>query len=325
VGIGQTLCIMVVATYYSSIMAITMRYLVDSFSAVLPWSECNPMWNVSCYPSSGSMKGSNITWTNDTKSSAELYFLKDVLHAKETIDDGIGMPNWNLVFFLVLSWTLVFLILFKGIKHSGKAAYVTGIAPFVFLVIFLIRALTLPGAFKGIAYFFTPKWEDILTPKVWFNACTQVFFTLNVFFVNVIMYASYNKFEHNIHRDSNIVTTLDTFTSILVGSITFGIVGHLSHELDKPIEKVFRGGPGLVFVTYPETIAKFKVLPQLFSVMFFLMLYILALGSLLAITSSAITVIRDRFKKVKDWQAALGFAVYGCIFGSLYTTPVSYI
>ena len=75
VGIGQTLCIMVVATYYSSIMAITLRYIFDSFSTVLPWSECNPNWTVPCYPSSGMGIGANHTWSNGTKSSAELYFL----------------------------------------------------------------------------------------------------------------------------------------------------------------------------------------------------------------------------------------------------------
>jgi solute carrier family 6 amino acid transporter-like protein 5/7/9/14 len=74
VGIGQTLCIMAVATYYSSIMAITLRYLFYSLSDKLPWSECNPNWNVSCYPSSGT-RDLNITWDGNTKSSAELFFL----------------------------------------------------------------------------------------------------------------------------------------------------------------------------------------------------------------------------------------------------------
>lgn len=176
-----------------------------------------------------------------------LFNRREVLHAKDNIDDGIGMPNWTLVGFLILSSAIVFLILFKGIRTSGKASYVTGVAPFIFLIVFLIRSLTLPGAMDGIRYFFTPKWEDILKPSVWFQACTQVFFTLNVFFVNVIMCASYNKFEHNIYRDSNIVTTLDTFTSILVGCITFGIVGHLAHELKvDDISKVFQGGPGKI-------------------------------------------------------------------------------
>lgn len=75
VGVGQTLCIMAVATYYSSIMAITLRYLFYSFSSVLPWSECNPQWTEPCYPSSGSGNVANSTWGNNTKSSAELYFL----------------------------------------------------------------------------------------------------------------------------------------------------------------------------------------------------------------------------------------------------------
>lgn len=128
---------------------------------------------------------------------------------------------------------------------SGKASYITGIAPFIFLAIFLIRALTLEGAWDGIEYLIYPRWKELLHPKVWYEACTQVFFTLNVFFVNVIMYASYNKFEHNIHRDSNIVTTLDTLTSIVVGSITFAIIGHLAHELNvKDIETVIKPGPG---------------------------------------------------------------------------------
>ncbi|KAG5670418.1 hypothetical protein PVAND_000684 [Polypedilum vanderplanki] len=319
VGLGQMICLAMVATYYSAIVAIILYFLIVSFFPTLPWSECKDYWDVPCYSSSGS--NSNITWNNNTKSSAELYFLKDVLNARDTLEDGIGLPNWNLVGLLVFSWTIMFILLFKGVRITGKASYVTGTAPFIFLAIFFIRAITLEGSYEGIAYFFKPKWNDILKPKVWFEACTQVFFTLNVFFVNVIMCASYNRFEHKIQRDSAIVTTLDTFTSLLVGSITFGIVGHLSHELNRPIKEVFRGGPGLVFVTYPETIAKFKFWPQFFSVMFFLMLFILSFGSLLATSLSAMTVIRDRFKRIKDWQAALGFAIFGTIFGCFYTTP----
>jgi solute carrier family 6 amino acid transporter-like protein 5/7/9/14 len=209
----------------------------------------------------------------------------------------------------------------KGIKVSGKASYVTGLAPFFFLIIFLIRALTLPGALNGIAYFFTPNWSKILEPKVWFEAVTQVFFSLNVFCANLIMYASYNKFEHNIYRDSNIITTIDTFTSILAGCITFGIAGYLAHELGvEDVGKVLKGGPGLVFMTYAETISKFKFFPQLFSVLFFFMLFILGMGSLFAMTSSVITVIREQFKFVKNWHAALVYAIFGIIFGSFYTT-----
>lgn len=229
----------------------------------------------------------------------------------------------NLVGFLILAWAIVFFILFKGIRTSGKFSYVTGIAPFIFLIIFLIRALTLPGAFEGIKYFFTPDWKAFGKSEIWYAACTQLFFSLNVFFANIVMYSSYNKFTHNIKRDAHIVTTLDTFTSLLAGCITFGIAGHLAHELKQEIPKVLKGGPGLVFITYAETISKFSVLPQFFSIMFFFMLFILGMGSLIAMTSCVITVVRDKFKGVKTWHAALGYSIFGVLVGMLYTTPVS--
>lgn len=77
------------------------------------------------------------------------------------------------------------------------------------------------------------------------------------------MYASYNRFGHNIKRDANIVTTLDTFTSLLSGVIIFGILGNLAHELGTTdIQSVVKGGTGLAFISYPDAIAKFKFVPQ---------------------------------------------------------------
>ena len=47
-----------------------------------------------------------------------------------------------------------------------------------------------------------------------------------------------------------IVTTLDTFTSLLAGFTIFGILGNLAHNLgEKDISKVVKtGGSGLVSV-----------------------------------------------------------------------------
>ena len=52
---------------------------------------------------------------------------------------------------------LVYLCIIKGITESPAVIYVTAIYPYVVLVIFFIRALTLPGMEDGIAYLFTPK------------------------------------------------------------------------------------------------------------------------------------------------------------------------
>jgi Sodium:neurotransmitter symporter family len=61
-----------------------------------------------------------------------------------------------------------------------------------------------------------------------------------------------------------IVTTLDTFTSLLGGFTIFGILGNLAYNVgEKDISKVVKsGGSGLAFISYPDAIAKFTFVPQ---------------------------------------------------------------
>lgn len=72
IGVGQVLATCFVTTYYASLMGLTIRYFLASFSDPLPWSMCKEEWNVSCIDSS--LKALNISDVLP-KSSAELYFL----------------------------------------------------------------------------------------------------------------------------------------------------------------------------------------------------------------------------------------------------------
>lgn len=209
-----------------------------------------------------------------------------------------------------------------GVRSAGKVSYFLALFPYVVITILLVRACTLPGAINGIIYFLKPQWDKILDPKVWYAAVTQCFFSLSICFGNIIMYSSYNKFRHNVHRDATIVTTIDTFTSLLAGCTIFGILGHLAHVVGSDdVGSVVKPGAGLAFISYPEAIAKFDVVPQAFSVLFFLMLFVLGIGSNVAMTSCVMTVIRDQFPKVKNWQAATAIAICGVALGSIYVTP----
>uniref|UniRef100_A0A1A9VQ62 Sodium-dependent nutrient amino acid transporter 1 n=1 Tax=Glossina austeni TaxID=7395 RepID=A0A1A9VQ62_GLOAU len=124
----------------------------------------------------------------------------------------------------------------------------------------------------------------------------QCFVSLTVYFDAIIVYASYNKFDHNVYRDATIITGLDTFTSLLAGCTIFGITGHLAHEIGTDdIGSVVKGGAGLAFISYPKAIAKFQSLPKIFSVLFFIMLFILGVGSNMGIVSRKGAAIKDNF------------------------------
>lgn len=82
IGYGQLIGTICVATYYCSLMAITLFYLINSFTSDLPWAECNDEWNETlierelvCVPS----KSTDFVAPNDTAtaSSSELYFTYD--------------------------------------------------------------------------------------------------------------------------------------------------------------------------------------------------------------------------------------------------------
>lgn len=95
-------------------------------------------------------------------------FIRDVvlnLH-RNGLADGIFAPDWKLSLCLLGSWIILFLVLVKGVKSSGKAAYFTALFPYIVIFILLIRGVTLPGALEGMRFFISPQWEKILDPSV---------------------------------------------------------------------------------------------------------------------------------------------------------------
>lgn len=84
------------------------------------------------------------------------------------LNNGIGAPILNLSLFLLFAWMVIAAVLIKGIKSSGKASYFLALFPYAIIIVLLIRALTLEGAWNGIIYFIKPRWDKILEPSVCF-------------------------------------------------------------------------------------------------------------------------------------------------------------
>lgn len=323
-GYGQAFAAACVVSYYCALMGLTLYYLAASFQSELPWTYCQIEWEGQCIPSKGS--GGNASapnaGNNTLRSSAELYFRKIVLNEYESIEDGIGTPSWQLVICLFLSWATIFGVLSGGVKSTGKAVYFLAIFPYVVMIVLLIRSVTLEGALNGILFFVTPDWDKLWQPKVWYAAITQCFFSLSVCFGPILTYSSYSNFRHNLGRDVMIVTTLDTFTSLIAGCTIFGILGNLAHEMGSDdISKVVRGGTGLAFISYPEALSRFEVVPQLFSVLFFVMMYVLGAGSAVALCGAVFSILCDHFPNVKHWQLVAVVSIVGFAVSIVYVTP----
>eukprot|EP00088_Acartia_fossae_P008707 TRINITY_DN14178_c0_g1_i3.p1 TRINITY_DN14178_c0_g1~~TRINITY_DN14178_c0_g1_i3.p1 ORF type:complete len:613 (-),score=105.30 TRINITY_DN14178_c0_g1_i3:264-2102(-) len=319
-GVGTVIISFFLSTYYNVILAWTLFYLGSSFQDPLPWMSCENEWNTeSCYSVYGNttipqeyetspgcddgLDSDNCTISfipagNVTSSSTQEFFDHRVLGLTEGITE-MGNLRLELFGLLFLAWVIVYLCLWKGVALTGKIVQVTALVPCLLLIAFAIRGVTLPGADKGLIFFFKPDWSKIGDPKVWVNAASQVFNSIGIAFGSLIAFSSYNKFKGPVLRDTLIVTFVDAVVSMVCGIAVFSVLGNLAHEQGKEVNEVVTEGPGLVFVVFPYALSKMP-LPQVWSVIFFTMLLFLGIDSQFATVEVIITSLKDGFKDLED-------------------------
>ncbi|KAL3980872.1 peroxin-5 [Sarotherodon galilaeus] len=217
-GVASMLVSFLIGLFYNMILAWILWYFFHSFQSPLPWRDCPVNLNHTGY------------LTECEKSSAVNYFwYHETLNITPNIDTS-GSLQWWLVLCLASAWCIVYICFIRGIETIGKAIYATATFPYLVLTIFLIRALTLPGANDGLIYLFTPNWETLKNPKVWLDAATQIFFSLSLAFGGLIAFSSYNPQKNNCERDALIVGCVNSFTSIYASIPIFAILGFKANE-----------------------------------------------------------------------------------------------
>jgi len=219
-----------------------------------------------------------------------------------------GSPQWEVIGCLALSWTLVAITLVKGMQSYGKVVYFITLFPYIVLTTFLIMGLQQDGFATGITdYYLNPDWERLYTDfDIWVDACTQIFYTLGVANGAHILLSSYNSFNSNCHRDAVLIGVANSLTSFYAGFIVFGTLGMLAEHNGVAIEDVITQGEGLVFQVYPEAIAQLPV-PPLFNFLFFLMLSLLAMSSVVGTWEPIVGAILDEFPKLRSYRTSVYF------------------
>ena len=123
----------------------------------------------------------------------------------------------------------------------------------------------------------------------------------------VITLSSYNKFQRNCHRDAVIIAIGNSVTSFFSGFVVFSILGYMANISDKQVKDVFAPGPGLAFIVYPEVVSRIPG-SQFWSLLFFLMLITLALGSIFGAFETVITALSDQWPVLRAFKPQLVLA-----------------
>ncbi|CAI6364685.1 unnamed protein product [Macrosiphum euphorbiae] len=295
-GVGYAICLidMYMGMYYNTVISWALYYLFSSMRSELPWTSCDNPWNtLNCTPVT------NLSaLTNVSTSPAKEFFERSVLeqHRADGLD-RIGPIKWSLALCLLAVFLLVYFSLWKGVRSTGMAVWVTSLAPYVVLFMLLFQGISLPGAGEGIRYYLTPQWHKLVNTKVWIDAASQVFFSLGPGFGTLLALSSYNKFNNNCYWDAILTSSINFLTSFLAGFVIFTMLGYMAHVQNKSISEVGTEGPGLVFIVYPEAIAMMTG-SVMWALIFFLLLITLGLDSTFGGLEAIITGLCDEYPNV---------------------------
>jgi len=198
------------------------------------------------------------------KSSGELTVMFDSFRS-----ESLRPALWFSVFMLATS-AIVWGGVRKGIEKSTKI-----MMPllFVILILMCIKALTLPGAGKGIEFLFRPDFSKI-TGNTVLMALGQAFFSLSIGMGTLITYGSYIPKDNKLGSTAVQVSMIDLLVAVLAGVAIFPAVFAFGISPSS--------GESLTFIVLPGIFQQMTG-GMIFSFAFFVLLAIAALTSTISV------------------------------------------
>jgi NSS family neurotransmitter:Na+ symporter len=286
----------IIVTFYTVILAYCFSFLYFSVQGILT--------------------GGELPWTAhgvEGVKKAEQFFYDTYLGRTEGA--ALGSIRWNIFWPpLVLTWFVMYLCIFRGVKLVGKIVWLTVPLPWLMLLILTVRGLTLHGSMQGLSYYLNPDWSQLVKATTWRYAFGQAFFSLSLAFGGVmITYASFLHRKSDLNNNAAIIALSDFGTSFVAGLAVFATLGGMAFvtaQAGAPVavEKVAEGGPGLAFVAFPYALAQLPY-SAWFSFVFFFALVTLGIDSAFSITESVLAAIVDK----TGWRRSIVLPVMSLI------------
>jgi len=211
---------------------------------------------------------------------------------------------------LVVSLALALWVVARGVRGIERAVLFMMPVLIGLVVVLAVRAVTLPGAERGLAFLFTPDLSALGNSRIWLEALTQNAWDTGAGWGLALTYATYMRAREDTTINAFILGFGNNSVSLLAGIMVLCTV--FSIRPDAAGEIVGAGNTGLTFVWVPQL---FAAMPggRLFMAMFFLALFFAALTSLISMIELAARTLIDR--GMSRSRALGAVAILALIFG----------
>lgn len=217
-------------------------------------------------------------------------------------------PIITAVAFLVITHLVIVRGVRNGIEKVSKMMMPT---LFVLLLVIVVASCMLPGAGKGIRFLFQPDFGK-LDSGVFLNALGQAFYSLSIAMGCICTYASYFSRHTNLLHSAVQISVVDCLVAILAGLMIFPAAFSVGISPDS--------GAKLVFITLPnvfhQAFSAAPVMGYVVSVLFYLLLAVAALTSLISLHEVSTAFLQEEMK-ISRPKAALFVTTACAMMGAL--------
>lgn len=205
--------------------------------------------------------------------------------------------SWEPVLFHFLAISVGALIIHRGVvKGIERINKILIPSLFILLIIAGIRAITLPGAFRGLDFLFSPNLSRLSDYKVWLNALTQSAWSNGAGWGLILTYAVYTRKKENPFLTSATLGFGNSLASLLAASAiiptVFAYFSTQNFSHDKVLEVMSANNQGLTFIWIPKLFSKVPA-GSLFLALFFLALTFAAFSSLISMIELVTRIFMD--------------------------------
>jgi NSS family neurotransmitter:Na+ symporter len=203
--------------------------------------------------------------------------------------DGFAGTNSALLTHLIAMSLAVFVVS-KGVKGIETAAKFLIPSLIVLVIVLALKAITLPGSSRGLAFLFTPHLADLGNYRIWLEALTQNAWDTGAGWGLALSYAVYMRKREDTALNAFVVGFGNNSMSLLAGIMVLCTVFSIMPDAADQI--VGAGNEGLTFIWVPQLFAQIPF-GQFFMAIFFLALVFAAWTSLVAMIELAGRVLQD--------------------------------
>ena len=193
------------------------------------------------------------------------------------------------------------LVVLKGVSSGiERACKILMPALFILMLVLMARAMTLPGAMKGIEFYLKPDFSKVTASTI-LAAMGQAFFSLSLAAGTLITYGSYLDKKASLVRSVWQICSIDTLVALLAGFIIFPAVFAFNVEPS--------AGPGLTFISLPGVFAQMPA-GFLWSMLFFCLLFFAALTSSISILETPVAYLMDHGWNRRSASCVMGLMIF---------------